>query len=210
MPNFNQLNKSLVKQTFFDATSDFGIPTVYTVQCLDGHPNMSQYVNCATEFNAVSACAKTIREAAPARFVFNNGIEYPQNVDDFISLHDGASYLGRPEKRQEFDFLLNSDKNIQLNDIASWKEECDKQKLKKVLEIFRSKNMNIVAVDLTTDELRELGIWVIRVVIPGLMPMSPVHRARFLGHPRLYSYPESMGFGSLCEDDINPAPQPFA
>ena len=210
MPNFNQLNKSLVKQTFFDATSDFGIPTVYTVQCLDGHPNMSQYVNCATEFNAVRACAKTIREAAPARFVFNNGVKYPQNVDDFLALHDGASYLGRPEKRHEFDFLLNSKRNIQLNDIASWKEESDKIKLKKVLEIFRSKNMNIVAVDLTTDELRELGIWVIRVVIPGLVPMSPVHRARFLGHPRLYSYPKSMGFGSLCEDDINPAPQPFA
>jgi ribosomal protein S12 methylthiotransferase accessory factor len=50
----------------------------------------------------------------------------------------------------------------------------------------------------------------VRVVIPGLMPMSSIHRARFLGHPRLYEYPKAAGFGALTEADINPYPQPFA
>ena len=71
-------------------------------------------------------------------------------------------------------------------------------------------DMEVIAIDLTTDELRERGAWVVRAVIPGLMPMSSDYRARFLGTPRLYEYPKNAGFGSITENDINRAPQPFA
>ena len=56
----------------------------------------------------------------------------------------------------------------------------------------------------------KLGIWVVRVVIPDLMPMTSDYLGRFLGTPRLYDYPRQAGFGALSEQDINPQPQPFA
>ena len=56
------------------------------------------------------------------------------------------------------------------------------------------------SVDLTTDELRDVGLWAVRVIIPALMPISFVHRARFLGTPRL----------GIAEDLVNPDPLPFA
>jgi ribosomal protein S12 methylthiotransferase accessory factor len=208
--NLGRLRQSLLQHHMFDATTDMGVPTAYAVQLLDGHPHLAQYVNCATEFSAAGACAKTIREGAPARPVFEDGYRYPDNIADFVELHDGAAYMGRPEMRSGFDFLLNTPNRRVLADMEVDVGTDPAERLRFLLGRLREKGMDAVAVDLTTDELRELGVWVIRVVIPGLMPMSPNYRARFLDHPRLYEYPERAGYGRLHEDQINPLPQPFA
>ncbi len=68
----------------------------------------------------------------------------------------------------------------------------------------------MLAVDLTTDEARQAGATVVRVAVPRLMPLSFVHRARYLGHPRLYEAPRAMGHPVLDEDEITRLPQPFA
>lgn len=209
-PNFQRLGRSLLRHDFFDATTDMGIPTVYAVQTLPEHPYLAQYVNCATEFDAALACAKTIREASPARTVFDDGPAHAGDVADFESLHEGAAYLGRPEHAHEFEFLLNTPNRRALNDIQCAAPADDKARLNYLVNLLKSKGMDIIAVDLTTRELREAGAWVVRVVIPGLMPMTSTYRGRFLAHPRLYEYPAAAGYGKLTEADINPAPQPFA
>ena len=209
-PNMACLNQSLLQHHLFDATTDMGVPTVYVVQVLDGHPHLAHYVNCATDFSAAAACAKTIREAAPARPVFEDGYPHPADIRDFTELHDGAAYMGKPEQRQGFDFLLRSPSCRTLADVEIDVPQGHGARLRYLLDRLRAKGMDAVAVDLTTDELRELGVWVVRVVIPGLMPMSPHQRGRFLGHPRLYAYPEQAGYGRITEADINPLPQPFA
>jgi ribosomal protein S12 methylthiotransferase accessory factor len=84
------------------------------------------------------------------------------------------------------------------------------QQLDFLVKRLHSLGMDCIALDLTTDELRDVGLWVVRVVTPELVPMSAVYRARFLGYRRIYDYPEKAGFGKLTEADINPAPQPFA
>jgi ribosomal protein S12 methylthiotransferase accessory factor len=183
---------------------------VYAVQTLEGCDRMAQYVNCSTEFDASVAYAKTIREAGPARVVFEDGYTPPDNVEDFQSLYDGAAYLGRPEHRHEFNFLLNTPNQIDLANVKLAAPSDDKSRLNFLINRLREMDMEIIAVDLTTDELRELGIWVVRVVIPGLMPMSVDYRAKFLGTPRLYDYYKKAGFGTITEEDINRAPQPFA
>lgn len=208
-PNLGRLAQSPLRHLFFDATTDLGIPTVYALQLLDGHPHLAQYVNCATDFNA-AACAKTIREAAPARPVFEDGYRYPAEVRDFSALHDGAAYLGRAAMRHEFDFLVNSGRTRRLEQVEIAQPQGSGARLRTLIGRLRAMDMEAVAVDLTTDELRELGVWVVRVVIPGLMPMSTHYRGRFLGHPRLYDYARKAGRPDFCEDHVNPAPQPFA
>jgi ribosomal protein S12 methylthiotransferase accessory factor len=70
--------------------------------------------------------------------------------------------------------------------------------------------MDAVAVDLTTDELRDAGLRVVRVVVPQLMPISFTHRARYLGTPRLSAYVARRTGAPFTEADVNPAPLPFA
>lgn len=208
--NLRLLNRSLVCHYLFDATTDVGVPTVYAVQTLEGHSKLSQYVNCATDFDPVVACAKTIRESAPTRAVFQYPPEIPADVADFTSLYDGATYLGRPEARGAFDFLLKASGRRRLLEMAAEGVTDDAARLRSLVRRLAALRMDVVAVDLTTDELRDVGLWVVRAVIPGLVPMSSMHRARFLGHRRLYEYPEKAGFGRRTEADINPDPQPFA
>lgn len=208
--NLDRLRRSMVRQLFFDATTDLGIPTVYTVQLRDEDPRAGQIVDAATDFDPALACAKTIREGVAVRSVFQNEMELPEKVEDFAALEHGARYLGRSERRAEFQFLLGSQR---LRSLASMRIDAPSDatgRLAFLLDRLKRAGMETVAVDLTTDEIREAGLWVVRVVIPGLMPMSTVWRARYLGHPRLYEYPERAGYGRLCEADVNPAPQPFA
>ena len=210
--NLRALDRSQVRQQFFDATSDIGVPTVYAVQLLDGHPATAQYVNCTAGFSAVEACAKTIREAAPARPVLREVTGVPRDSDDFRSLYDGAHRMGRPAARSAFDFLLQTPREVPLRDveIGAIGDGSERARLRLLVDRLAALDLDVVVVDLTTDELREVGIWVVRAVVPGLMPMSSVQRGRFLGTPRLYDYPAKAGFGRLCEDDINRLPQPFA
>ena len=209
-PNLERLRRSFVQHQCFDATTDLGVPCVYAVQTLEGHPQLAQYVNCATEFDAAKAYAKTIREAGPARTVFEDGYTHPEDVMDFAALEHGAAYLAKADKRSEFDFLLRTPNQRSLSDIGLPAPEGDVARLRLLLQRLAALDTDVVAVDLTTRDLREAGVWVVRVVIPGLMPMTSMQRGRFLGTPRLYDYPRAAGFGDLSESDINPAPQPFA
>jgi ribosomal protein S12 methylthiotransferase accessory factor len=208
--NLRVLDRGLVRHHLFDATTDLGIPTAYAIQLLDGHPKLSQYVNCATDLSAAAACAKTMREAAPGRTVFQLPRSVPDDVNEFTSLFDGATLLGRPEHRGEFEFLLSTPHRRPLRDVGIEPPAGEPERLRFLLGRLAALGMDAIAVDLTTDELRDVGLWAVRVVTPDLMPMSVTHRARYLGHPRLYEYPEKAGFGKLTEDRINPAPQPFA
>jgi len=208
--NYSRLARSLIRQYFFDATTDLGIPTIYSVQVVEGHPKLAQYVSCATDFSAAAACAKTIREAAPARAVFQIPREIPRDVADFQSLYEGAVYMGRSEQRFAFDFLLKGAARRPLSAVAIDVPQDEPSRLRLLIDRLKAIGTDAIVVDITTDEVRDAGLWVVRVVTPGLLPMSTIHRARFLGHSRLYAYPEWAGFGTRVESDVNPVPQPFA
>ena len=211
---FHRMSKSLLRPFYFDATSDVGVPTVYGVQCLDAHPNVARFVSCATDFDMFDACAKIIREAAAGRLMFEDRWDAPADVMDFMALEDGASFMGRMENRHKFDFLTGASQRRSLaRQLELHRERAEagsSERLRWLIARMRQLGMDVCAVDISTDELRAVGLWAVRVVVPQLMPMSTFHRARFLGHPRLYDYPKAAGFGALSEQDVNPDPQPFA
>ena len=67
------------------------------------------------------------------------------------------------------------------------------------------------AVDVTSPDVRELGLSVVKVLAPELCPLDAVHRARFLGGRRLYEAAWRLGLRPrpLRERDVNPEPHPF-
>ncbi len=202
--------RSAARYAFFDATTDLGIPTTFCVQSVDEHPLLGQVVSCATSFSPGTALAKTIREAACVSTLYESPGAIPEDVADFTHLMHGSSYMGRVEQRRHFDFLLRSSRSApfagcQPDDLPA---EPGAQ-LDYLRDLFRRKNMDVVLVDLTVDEVRSYGLSVVRAVIPALMPMTFVQRARFLGHPRLYDYARSLGH-DLTERGVNSAPMPFA
>jgi len=194
---------------FFDATTDLGIPTTLCIQSVAGHSRLAQIVSCATNFLPGVALSKAIREAACVSTLFEEPAAVPADVTDFTHLMHGSTYMARPEQRHHFDFLLGAQRSVPFADQPAGLPREPGAQLAHLRDLFRRKNMDVILVDLTVDEVRGFGLSVVRAVIPALMPMTFTRRARFLGHPRLYDYARSFGC-ALEERGVNSAPMPFA
>lgn len=208
----SRLNGSRVKQVFFDATTDLEIPTILSIQECIGHLGCSLFVSCATSLDPYNACAKTVREAAPARNVMTQDRPLPKLVEDFTELTHGADYYGSGQHTRDFDFLLKELRHTSIDSVGRGAETTmsSADSLRHLISRLRVAGMEAIAIDLTTDELRDVGLWVVRVVIPQLMPISFVHRARYLGTPRLYEYARYRGLEKFTAASVNPGPMPFA
>lgn len=196
----------------FDATTDLAVPTVLSVQLCDGHPHCAVSMSCATATDPQVALRKVLCEATSGRVALDEPHRIPRDVADFTHMTHGAHYHGRGGHREDLAFLLDDDGG-RLPPIAvppPLEPASDAARLELLVERLRAKQMDAVAVDLTTDELRDVGLWAVRVVVPQLMPVSFVHRARFLGTPRLRDFVARRTGAPWAEDRVNPSPIPFA
>jgi ribosomal protein S12 methylthiotransferase accessory factor len=198
-----------LEYTFFDATTDLGVPTIYGVQRCRVNRRLTTMVSCGTSTNAAEAIVGNLREIASCRTAFRRPKTTPEQVEDFHDIFHGATYMARAEHAGAFDFLLNSNRTRSLDEIKPIEGD-DRQVLHILLERLRRLDMQVYAVELSTDEALRAGVRVVRVIIPGLQPISFNQRARYLGHPRLYQAPRNMGYEARSEAELNPWPQPFA
>lgn len=195
---------------FHDATTDLGVPTVYLLQKYEGHPQLATFVGCSTEFDPWTACGKVVREACVARTAIPYFQDIPDDPLQFTRLEYGATYMGRPEQAGAFDFLAGHDRESPISRLAP---ECGpgaRERFEWLVQRFRALDFELTLVDLTTDDLREQGLSVIRAFTPDLMPLDFLPSARYLGHARLYDYPPKAGYGTFRRAAVNPYPQPFA
>lgn len=200
-----------LEYVFFDATSDLGIPTVYGLQVAPADRRVTTLVACATETSAAAAVAKVIRDMAAARITMRHARWVPESFDEFSDVFHGATYMARAERREAFHFLLESGAKRRLSEIPPADAGLDEgDLLPHLVHLLREKRLDAYAVDLSTDEALRCGLRVVRVVIPGLQPLSFHYRARYLGHRRLYEAPRLMGYPALPEEELNDLPQPFA
>jgi ribosomal protein S12 methylthiotransferase accessory factor len=193
----------------FDATTDLGIPTVYGVEVAP-EGSSGTAVMCATDLDPARAIAKALREGAAGRVAVRMAPPVSSPVEDFQAVWEGAAYMARAEHRGAFGFLLGSSRRVAAPDLVSLGTGTPAGDLRLLVDRLADHGLDVVVVDLTTDEATRAGLWVVRAVIPGLQPLSFSHRARFLGHARLYDAPVRMGHRSWAEPDLNPWPQPFA
>ena len=209
----DRLAQSTVRHHALDATSDVGVPTVMAVQVTEGHPHCRIFMSCATAVDAEIAFAKAIREASPARAVLESAPPCPADVRDFCEVTHGASYYGRGGGPDDFSFLLDTQTTTRLADVGDRALRApgtkQSQELDRLIARLRSLRMEAIAVDLTADEVRDAGLWVVRVIVPDLVPISFIHRARYLGTSRLREQ------ARRCQEagqatEINPNPLPFA
>lgn len=199
-----------VTQIFFDATTELGIPTVYSLQLSPGNDMLAALVMCSTELDPAVAIAKVMRESASSRIAMQQPRALPESWDEFIDVFHGAVYMGHRDRLPAYDFLVNSTDVRPLSEMPVQATGSPRQDLRNVLSRLSSRGMEAFAVDLTTDEAKRAGMWVVKTIVPALQPLSFSYRARYLGHPRLYQAPQLMGYRARPESEINLWPQPFA
>lgn len=209
-PFLDKYNNSHVRTEFFNATTDVGVPTFYSVDLTPDNKVLGQMVMCNTSLDPIDSVAKMLRESASSRIAMQAQRKRPANVDEFTSVFHGASYMGEPDQASKFDFLLQNTRSEKLSSIPNMLSGDPEQDLENMVERLASIGAEAVVVEITTDEARRAGFRVVRVIVPELMPLSFIHTGRYLAHPRLYEAPKTMGYTSHPEEQINPLPQPFA
>lgn len=74
-----------------------------------------------------------------------------------------------------------------------------------------ARGMDVLCVDVTTPDIAEVGLWVVRVIVPGLLPNGTAGLP-FLGGSRLYDVPVANGWRSdrLSEEGVYREPLPHS
>ena len=211
------MRRSGLELRFFDATSDLGVPTVYTLQMCDHTRLLANLVISATRVRAWQALTRTVEEGCSSRLALDSRLatggldpRYRERPELLHELEDCALFYAERERRADFAFLLEGSERRPVEALPDLASGSPAGELVRVLERLRRRGYEAYAVDLTTPEVRAAGFWVVRVLVPQLVPMSPAHAIRFLDSPRLYEAPPAMGFGARTPADITSKPQPFA
>jgi ribosomal protein S12 methylthiotransferase accessory factor len=198
----------------YDATTDLGLPTVYARRHRSGHSNVTNVVACATAFDYGTAIGKAMTEVVMVSRTLDQGsFAARSHLLDCEAIHDGAVFMARSEYAQAFDFL-DGNGEVALADLASAEplsaSGSSAERARWLLDRLAELKMDLYLVNLTCDELVDVGLHCLRAIVPQLMPLSLVQRARFLATARLQSFSELEGLSCRGPVDINPFPQPFA
>lgn len=205
-----------------DATTDYGIPILYAVQTSEVDTELAQVVAATCDLDPQRALAKIHRELVSLRIALRSHARSPRAKEvtgQDMTVVGGALADAAPSMRHVFDFLLEGPRPARrLADVGRPELRSTRgpsagsaaDPLARVVSALERAGSEAVVVDITTDEARQVGMHVVKALVPEAVPLSFSHHARYLATPRLYDAPRAMGLTAHDEAGINPVRQPFA
>lgn len=196
-------------------TTDIGIPTVLGVfHKLDE----GLLVAAATRTSFIEAAKKTLIELAQGRITWRKSFEEEKNknVDNSVSeysnirtFEDRVNLFMNPSMVSKVDFLFKGS-SVKISDLEN-NLVCGNT-LEDVVKHMYKTGYRCYSKDLTPDCIGQLGFYVYRCLIPGLLEISNDHLWQRIGHSRLRTYYETMKRDKHFDYEpchINPVPHPF-
>ncbi len=201
----------------FDLTSDIGVPVVLVVCRGEGPHGPILSVGSACRLDGRAALRKAALECAQDRVYVRQLLDLdpdwqPQpdfsNVTDF-SLHARLYSVRSDLFEPAFAFLLREAASSDLP--TPGVDSGDGQSpLRRIVQKLQDGGHRGAWVDLTPSCALSLGLHVVRVVIPSLLPLHGHHRLAYLGHSRLRYAHAALPRSSLDhQHSIWPYPHPF-
>ncbi|WP_416826221.1 TOMM precursor leader peptide-binding protein [Ectobacillus polymachus] len=208
---------------FYNSTMEHEIPSVWAI----AKNRRSTGVNliCAAGANPdpVNAVKSAIYELAGMMYRHDEKLEENRQeyermlLDPFEvkTMEDHGMLYGLPEAEERLNFLLDNNRPLR-----TFEEEYKpqpkytdlKDDLEDILQRFRQLNLEIIVVDQSTPEIKRNGLFCVKVLIPGMLPMTFGHHlTRVKGLERVLNVPMKLGFTKhpLEYGHLNPYPHPF-
>jgi ribosomal protein S12 methylthiotransferase accessory factor len=196
--------------------TDISIPAVACMLIDDSFDPPMICFGGASNLDPARAALKAILEAAQtrewAKYLGKQGeavvIESDfRNIDDF---EKHVFLYGYGDMMPAVEFLLQSDKTIGLAELGSGSTGDATNDLRLAMKAVEDKGLEVMAVDLTADDVRECGYYVMKVLVPGMQVMEGDHTHRCLGGSRLYEVPGKLGYDLRPSfDTLNGDPHPY-
>lgn len=131
---------------------------------------------------------------------------------DVRTLEDHSAFFTMPERLGELAWLLEAGRRQRLEDLPGQMRGSVSDQLATVVSGLARAGSRALYVELTTPDVRDFGVRVVRAIATGLQPMHFGHGEERLGGRRLYEVPRLLGYAQAptTERDLNPCPHPLA
>jgi ribosomal protein S12 methylthiotransferase accessory factor len=208
---------------FYNATMENGIPSVWVLAKNRKQTGVNLICAAGAHPDPVRAVKGAVHELADMMGTIDGKFaafreKYERMMDDpFLvqEMEDHSMLYGLPQAEKRLAFLLNEDRPLHTFDesFPQQKKSADlTDDLKDMLQAFRRVNLEVIVVDQTTPEMRRNSLYCVKVLIPGMLPMTfGYHLTRLEGLDRVLRVPMELGYvrQPLTPDQLNPHPHPF-
>ncbi len=206
----------------FDMTLETGIPAILGVcrnrrdevvrSIFAGDASLDPETSLATALSEVTGMLHRLRHRAITEAGhMEELVEEPARVR---SLDDHALLYASPRMAPVYSFLLGKQEPMALKRVWPAVELAGdlRADLERCVEAVLHCGLDVLVVDQTSDEQRDFGLRVVKVLVPGMLPItfgSAMRRVRDLD--RLYAVPAALGFPAAPRsvDELNPYPHPL-
>jgi ribosomal protein S12 methylthiotransferase accessory factor len=213
----------------FDTTTTEGIPSLWLAFVdEDGHDDWPKaYFGAAANLDPERALRSAVLEcsvgATRSRRTHHDADrlararEMLTDPDRVLEMEHHAQLYALPEAWSRLDFLYQRDEIHTFAEAfsAATRRRAPRDpadELREALDRYLAVGLDVIVVDQTAPEHRVADLHCVKVIVPGMLPMTFGHRFRRAANlPRLRTAPVRLGYRDLplTEDDINPHPHPF-
>jgi ribosomal protein S12 methylthiotransferase accessory factor len=130
--------------------------------------------------------------------------------NNILSQGHHVRFYCNPRNEHWASFIFECTDRVDFNDIPSMATGNPATDLRFLVQQIVHVGHRALLVDLTTADIQDLGLKVVRVIIPGFQPLYMGHRLRALGGARLPTLMHRMTTNSMSESPkLNLAPHPY-
>lgn len=208
---------------FYNATMEHGIPTVFVIAKNRRSHGLNLLCSAGAHLDPMRAIKGAIQETAGMLLRFDEKLEAERETYLHMlheptlvqQMQDHSMLYGLPEAMERLQFLLDDKRPVQTFEQAfQWdaKHMDLTDDLKDLLNIFNRLQLDVIVVNQTSPELDRNGLHCVKVIIPGMLPMTfGYHLTRLENLDRVLSVPMKLGYTkkSLTRGELNPHPHPF-
>jgi ribosomal protein S12 methylthiotransferase accessory factor len=214
------LHRQRASVSFVDLSNDLGVPVVLAV--LDSRVDGRRIVTmgAAARPSWIDAARKAVLEAVSDLLRLGIVLARPgepwRAAPDFSNVTDfefhSLAYVD-PAHQPVLELLTASTAELAIDRPSPFGAVDDEALLEALVRRVVARGLDPVVVTLTTRDIADLGVHVVKVVVPGAVPMPPDHRWQWLGHRRTYEVPAALGLlprPSQPHELLLDYPHPFA
>jgi ribosomal protein S12 methylthiotransferase accessory factor len=207
----------------YNSTMEHGIPSVFAIAKNRKDRGLNLICAAGAHLDPVKAVKSAVQELAGMMLNLDEKFEgnkenYEQMLHDSTlvrQMEDHGMLYGLHEAEERFSFLIDDDRPMRsFEEEFKWKSKHNDltDDLKDILTVFHRLNLDVIVVDQTTPETRRNGLSCVKVLIPGMLPMTFGHHlTRLTGLERVLKVPVELGYAEkpLTFEQLNQHPHPF-
>ncbi|MCZ8514307.1 TOMM precursor leader peptide-binding protein [Paenibacillus filicis] len=207
----------------YNTTVENGIPSIWALAKGGTEHRVNLICAAGAHLDPVRAAKSAIFELAglipriEKRWTERSSEAEAMFNDSFLvqQMDDHALLYCLPQAEERLRFLLDERRSIRTfeEEFPSVPSHVDlAEDLKQVLQTFRSLHLDVIVVEQSSSETLRNGLRCVKVLFPGMLPMTFGHHIRRLtGLDRILEVPMKLGYVNhrLTMEELNPYPHPF-